>query len=91
MYKTTDVEGVAKAKQRFVTTFDELDAVLAKQPYLGGCTPNRCDITLAALLASGVSRAGAWNEVAGNAVGACGPRSEPQRSTDLESRVADVP
>ena len=51
MYKTTDVEGVAKAKQRFVTTFDELDAVLAKQPYLGGDAPNRLDITLAALLA----------------------------------------
>jgi glutathione S-transferase len=51
MYKTTDVEGVVKAKQRFVTTFDELDAVLAKKPYLGGDTPNRSDITLAALLA----------------------------------------
>ena len=51
MYKTTDVEGVAKAKQRFVTTFDELDAVLTKKPYLGGDTPNRSDITLAALLA----------------------------------------
>lgn len=51
MYKTTDVEGVAKAKQRFATTFDELDAVLARQPYLGGDTPNRTDITLAALLA----------------------------------------
>ena len=51
MYKTTDVEGVAKAKQRFVTIFDELDAVLAKQPYLGGDTLNRSDITLAALLA----------------------------------------
>jgi glutathione S-transferase len=51
MYKTTDVEGVAKARQRFVTTFDELDAVLAKQPYLGGDAPNRTDITLAALLA----------------------------------------
>ena len=51
MYKTTDVEGVAKAKQRFLTTFDELDAVLAKQRYLGGDTPNRSDITLAALLA----------------------------------------
>jgi len=48
MYKTTDVEGVAKAKQRFVTTFDELDAVLAKKPYLGGDTPNRSYITLAA-------------------------------------------
>ena len=51
MYKTTDVEGVAKAKQRFVTTFDELDAVLAKRPYLGGAAPDRTDITLAALLA----------------------------------------
>jgi glutathione S-transferase len=51
MYKTTDVEGVAKAKERFVTTFDELDALLAKQPYLGGGAPNRSDITVAALLA----------------------------------------
>jgi glutathione S-transferase len=51
MYKTTDVEGVARAKQRFAAAFDELDAVLAKQPYLGGDTPNRTDITLAALLA----------------------------------------
>ena len=51
MYKTTDVEGVAKAKQRFVTTFEELDALLAKRPYLGGDTPNRSDITVAALLA----------------------------------------
>ena len=51
MYKTTDVEGVAKAKQCFVTTFDELDAVLGKQPYLGGAAPDRSDITLAALLA----------------------------------------
>jgi len=51
MYKTTDVEGVARAKQRFVTTFDELDAVLTRQPYLGGDAPNRIDITLAALLA----------------------------------------
>ena len=51
MYKTTDVEGVAKAKQRFVTTFDELDAVLAKRPYLGGAAPDRTDIALAALLA----------------------------------------
>ena len=51
MYKTEYVEGVAKAKQRFVTTFNELDAVLAKQPYIGGDKPNRLDITLAALLA----------------------------------------
>ena len=51
MYKTTDAAAVARTKQRFVTTFDELDAVLAKQPYLGGDAPNRLDITLAALLA----------------------------------------
>lgn len=51
MYKTDDVEGVAEARQRFVTAFDELDAVLARQPYLGGDAPNRVDITLAALLA----------------------------------------
>ena len=51
MYKTTDVEGVARAKRRFVTTFDDLDAVFARQPYLGGDAPNRSDITLAALLA----------------------------------------
>lgn len=51
MYKTADADGVARAKQRFVTAFDELDAVLAKQPYLGGFAPDRTDITLAALLA----------------------------------------
>jgi glutathione S-transferase len=51
MYKTTDADAVAKAKERFVTTFDQLDAVLAKQPYLGGDRPSRLDITTAALLA----------------------------------------
>ena len=51
MYKTNDVEGIARAKQRFLSTFDELDAVLAQQRYLGGDQPNRCDITLASLLA----------------------------------------
>ena len=51
MYKTNDAEGVAKAKQRFAIVFDELDAMLAKQPYLGGDAANRNDITLAALLA----------------------------------------
>jgi glutathione S-transferase len=51
MYKTADVESVAKAKQRFAAKFDEIDAVLARQPYLGRDTPNRLDITLAALLA----------------------------------------
>jgi len=51
MYRTGDAEGVARARQRFVTTFDELDAVLARQDYLGGDAPDRTDITLAALLA----------------------------------------
>jgi glutathione S-transferase len=51
MYKTTDAEGVAKAENRFLATFDELDVVLVRQPYLGGDAPGRSDITLAALLA----------------------------------------
>ena len=51
MYKTGDVDGVAKTKERFATTFDELDATLAKQPYFGGDAPNRIDITVASLLA----------------------------------------
>jgi glutathione S-transferase len=51
MYKTSDADGVERAKQRFATTFDELDAVLAKQPYFGGDVPNRIDITVASLLA----------------------------------------
>jgi len=51
MYKTTDVEGVARAKQRFAATFDDLDNVLGTRRYLGGDAPNRADITLAALLA----------------------------------------
>jgi glutathione S-transferase len=51
MYKTADADGVARARQRFVTTFDQLDPVLARQPYLGGLAPDRTDITLAALLA----------------------------------------
>ncbi|HEX7478951.1 MAG TPA: glutathione S-transferase domain-containing protein [Polyangiales bacterium] len=51
MYKTTDLDGVAKAKQRFANLFDELDALLVQQPYLGGDQPRRSDITLAALLA----------------------------------------
>ena len=91
MYKTADVEGVAKAKQRFATTFDELDALLAKQPYLGGDVPNRGGHHLGCAVGSRMSRAGASSKVAGDAVGACGSRSEPQRSTDLESRVTDVP
>jgi glutathione S-transferase len=51
MYRTDDADGVARAKQRFATTFDELDAVLATQPYFGGDHPNRIDITVASLLA----------------------------------------
>ena len=51
MYKTGDADGVARAKQRFETTFDELDAVLAEQPFFGGDAPNRVDITVASLLA----------------------------------------
>jgi glutathione S-transferase len=51
MYKTADADGVARAKERFATTFDELDAVLAKQRYFGGDEPNRVDITVASLLA----------------------------------------
>lgn len=51
MYKTADADGVARARQRFVAAFDELDPVLEQQPYLGGDAPDRTDITLAALLA----------------------------------------
>jgi glutathione S-transferase len=51
MYKTSDMEGVAEAKRSFLAAFDELDAALARQPYLGGEMPNRADVTLAALLA----------------------------------------
>ena len=51
MYRTTDRAAVEAAKQLFVSTFDELDAVLARQPYLGGDVPDRTDITAAALLA----------------------------------------
>ena len=51
MYKAGDVDGVAKSKQRFRTTFDDLDRVLSRQRYFGGDTPNRVDITVAALLA----------------------------------------
>src|SRR4030095_15792577 len=51
MYKTGDGEGVARTKERFGTTFEELDAVLSRQRYFGGDAPNRVDITVAALLA----------------------------------------
>jgi glutathione S-transferase len=39
---------------------------------------------------AGLSRAGTSNTVAGNAGGACGSRSGPQRSTNLQSCVANV-
>jgi glutathione S-transferase len=51
MYRTRDAAAVAAAKQLFLQTFDELDAVLARQPYFGGDAPGRSDITVAALLA----------------------------------------
>ena len=51
MYKTADAGAVAESKQRFLDTFDQLDAVLSTQPYLGGAMPSREDITVAALLA----------------------------------------
>ena len=50
-YKTTDVAAVTRAKQRFLSVFDELDRVLSEQPYLGGEVPDRSDIAVAALLA----------------------------------------
>jgi glutathione S-transferase len=50
-YKTTDTTAVTRAKQRFVNAFDELDRVLAAQPYFGGQRPDRSDIAIAALLA----------------------------------------
>jgi glutathione S-transferase len=51
MYRTTDRAAVDAAKQLFLTTFDELDATLERQRYLGGDAPDRTDITAAALLA----------------------------------------
>lgn len=51
MYRTKDAAAVEQSKRDFVTTFDELDAVLARQPYLGGEAPSRVDVTVAALFA----------------------------------------
>lgn len=51
MYKTHDAGAVQRAKERFVATFDTLDAALARRPYLGGDAPDRLDVTVAALLA----------------------------------------
>src|SRR5262249_367546 len=47
MYRTHDRSAVAAAQDRFYATFDELDAVLARQPYFGGDAPNRSDISVA--------------------------------------------
>ena len=51
MYRTHDRPAVAAAKAQFMAAFDELDAVLARQPYLGGDAPDRSDVTVASLLA----------------------------------------
>lgn len=51
MYRTHDRAAVAAAQDTFYATFDELDAVLARQRYFGGDAPDRSDITVAALLA----------------------------------------
>ena len=51
MYKTEDPERVAESKDRFRRSFDKLDGLLERQPYLGGSAPNRVDVTAAALLA----------------------------------------
>lgn len=51
MYGTKDRAAVEQAKREFAQTFDELDAVLARQPYLGGDAPSRVDITVASLFA----------------------------------------
>ena len=50
MYKTTHPELVEKAQDQFLATMDELDARLARTPYLGGGQPSRLDITAAAFL-----------------------------------------
>jgi glutathione S-transferase len=51
MYRTADAAAVAQAQRVFVETFDDLDRILERQPYLGGDGPSRSDITVAALLA----------------------------------------
>ena len=51
MYKTTDPDKVQEARERFVSMFNQLDALLAAAPYLGGEQPGRLDITVASLLA----------------------------------------
>jgi glutathione S-transferase len=51
MYQTHDPQLVAASKVRFVEQFDKVDAVISKQPYLGGDHPTRIDIAVAALLA----------------------------------------
>jgi glutathione S-transferase len=51
MYQTGDPARVAESKDRFRKSFDELDALLERQPYIGGSAPSRVDITAASLLA----------------------------------------
>lgn len=51
MYGTADPALVAEAKRAFIEACDVLDPILARQPYLGGESPGRVDITVAALLA----------------------------------------
>jgi glutathione S-transferase len=51
MYQTSNTPLVDESRELFLRTFDKLDALLEKQPYLGGEAPNRVDITSAALLA----------------------------------------
>lgn len=43
-------ESIARAKARFGDAVARFDRVLATQPYLGGDTPSRVDLTVAALL-----------------------------------------
>jgi glutathione S-transferase len=51
MYRTKDEAAVEQSKRDFVAMFDELDARLERQPYLGGDAPGRADISVASLFA----------------------------------------
>jgi len=51
MYQTHEPHLVAASKARFLEQFENVDALLSKQPYLGGDQPTRNDIAVAALLA----------------------------------------
>ena len=50
-YRTNNKGAIVRAQERLVSLFDELDAMLTRQRYLGGDQPSRLDITVAALLA----------------------------------------